>query len=511
MALPLEDVELSEKALYELEAMLKNKQEHQRPRPIHVRATSAFSHFWQRAISPPASPNPSKRNELTSLRRTAYLDGLRGFAALLVLFVHNFNEAHFGKWDIIGNTFGFDKTYYFVSLPGIRLLFDGGHAGVSVFFIISGYVLSAKSLSLIHRNETSKLADSVSSALFRRWFRLYIPVFGITFVWMTCWHLFGWRYQVGFAKAPESKWWDELWVWYCDSKNFSYIFQNEPKSAYSFHVWTIPFEFRGSIVVYTSVLAFARLSRAVRLWCEVVLIWYFLFIVDAWYCGCFATGLLFCDLDLLADSDQLPQAIKSLGRHKTTIWYGLLVLGLYFSGVPSSSDDVKHLRLNPGWYFLSFLKPQAFWDVRLFYRYLGAAMLVASIPHIRWLRGFFESRFCQYLGRISFALYLVHGPVLCILGVRFYAAAGRYNPEWSILFPRWVDYTTLPSMGPFGFEFNFLVPLCLITAFSCWLAEIVTTVFDEPSVKLPMWLYNKLVTWDGSKRRDEPFKWAGKS
>jgi hypothetical protein len=64
------------------------------------------------------------------------------------------------------------------------------------------------------------------------------------------------------------------------SKNYSFIFTGDAWNAYNDHAWSIPMEFRGSIMVYTTMLSTARFSTAKRLLCEVALAWYFLYIVD---------------------------------------------------------------------------------------------------------------------------------------------------------------------------------------------------------------------------------------
>src|SRR5450432_2074326 len=127
------------------------------------------------------------------LGRTAYLDGLRGFAAFIVYWHHHQLWAHdaIGAGPILENAFGYNGHYYFACLPAVRTFFTGGHFAVSVFFVISGYVLSAKPLMLIHAGEHIKLADNLASALFRRWLRLFIPVICTTFLYMTSWHAFG--------------------------------------------------------------------------------------------------------------------------------------------------------------------------------------------------------------------------------------------------------------------------------------------------------------------------------
>jgi peptidoglycan/LPS O-acetylase OafA/YrhL len=437
------------------------------------------------------SPWPSwpAAGHTEKLRPTAYLDGLRGFAAFLVYWHHHQLWAHLPpQLRTLESSFGFEGHYHFATLPGIRIFFHGGHYAVACFFVISGYVLSAKPLSHIQAGDQAKLADNLASALFRRWIRLFIPIILTTFVYMTILHAFGIWVEGVYAKP---NYFHAVWDWFCELKNFSYIFEKggPPWLTYNFHLWSIPVEFKGSIAIYTSLLAFSRCSRNARLWCEVGLIFYFLYIVDGWFCAFFTAGMLLNDLDQLAARDELPSFLDRFRPHKKAICYAMFAFSIYLGGVPVNGSDAGYLGENPGWWLLSLLRPQAIKDGKWFYLFWAAVLLVASTPHIPWLKRFFESRFCQYLGRLSFSLYLVHGPVLWTLGDRFYAAAGWPKPSRLINIPHWLDSFPLSTSGPLGLEPAFLVPHLILLPVTFYAAEIVARAIDEPSVRFPQWLY----------------------
>ena len=427
-----------------------------------------------------------------ALRPTAYLDGLRGFAAFIVYWHHHQLWAR----DIIladvrfERGFGYDGEYYFAAFPGVRTFFSGGHYAVTVFFVISGYVLSAKPMTLIHTGEYLKLSENLGSALFRRYLRLYIPVVCTTFIYMTCWHAFG-MWVAGARKEPNYR--AELWNWYCEWKGFSFVFKigGEPWLSYDMHVWSIPVEFRGSIIIYTSLLAFSRATRNARLWCEVGLIVYFMWIADGSHYAMFCAGMLLCDLDLLAEKGNLPHWFYRLQSFKELIFYNLLIISIYLGGVPSHNNDIEEIRKVRGWYYLSFLKPQAVFDYKWFYLFWAAVFLVSSIPRIPWLKRFFEIPFNQHLGRISFALYLVHGPILWTIGDRVYALVGWAREAHHEHLPGWIDRFPLPKAGPLGFDLAFWAPQLILLPLTLWVAQLVTKLFDELSVKFAQWLYRK--------------------
>ncbi|KAM5354082.1 hypothetical protein ACJ41O_000732 [Fusarium nematophilum] len=437
-----------------------------------------------RARYRPASPE--------NLRPTAYLDGLRGFAALLVYFHHHELWAHdiTDQNKIFENSFGYDGNYHFVSLPGIRHFFSGGHYAVSTFFVISGYVLSLKPLTLMQAGEHVQLGDNIASALFRRWFRLFLPLIVSMVIYVTAWHLLGIRVR---GVHREGSWFDEVRSLYIEFKNFSFIYKEggDPWLSYNFHLWSIPTELKGSVIIYTALMAFSRCSKAARLLCTTGLIFYLMYIADGSHYAMFVAGMLLCDLDLLAKKGELPRWLARLDPAKEFIYYHLLVFSLFLGGVPSENREVDQLANNRGWYFLSWLKPQAVFDYKWYYLFWAAIFLVAAIPRIFWLKGFFETRFCQYLGRISFSLYLVHGPVLWTLGDRLYFATGWQNEDLMNHIPHWANKLPLPRAGPLGLEVSFLVPHLVLLPLTFGLAELTTRGIDTPCVKFAAWMYRK--------------------
>lgn len=446
---------------------------------------------WRR--QGPSELSSSPTSEKPKIRRTAYLDGVRGFAALMVYCGHHQLWAHEGNGaqEIFENAYGSKAHYYFACLPGVRTFFSGGHFAVSVFFVLSGYVLAVKPLSLIQRGEFKVLGDNLSSALFRRWLRLHLPVICTTFTYMTILHLF----RIRAIPETKSTYFEEVTNWYKEFKNFSFVFRGggDPWFTYNFHAWSIPVEFRGSIVVYTVLLAFSRFSANARLCGYLFLIFYFLYIADGWFCALFVAGMLLCELDLAAQIDEMPAILTKLRPWKKPIFYTLFAISIYLGGVPSHNSDLQILRDSPGWHYLAALKPQAVYDYKWFYLFWAATLVVAAISRIAPLRSFFEWPFNQYLGRVSFAFYLVHGPVLWVLGDRLYAAVGLNRMSHPTTCPGWIDRVPLPRVGPLGMEISFLAPHFILLPATLWLAEVVTRVVDGPSIQLAAALYGKFL------------------
>lgn len=106
----------------------------------------------------------------SKLYPTAYLDGMRGLAALSVFICHYSYQAF-----VIAQGWGCgEANYNLLKLPFLRLFYQGPPA-VCVFFIISGYALSYKPLKLLRGQQVVEFSNNMSSLVFRRGIRLYLP------------------------------------------------------------------------------------------------------------------------------------------------------------------------------------------------------------------------------------------------------------------------------------------------------------------------------------------------
>lgn len=433
--------------------------------------------------------------ERRALRSTAYLDGIRGFAALLVYCGHHqlWARESIGISRKLESGYGFEGNFYFACLPVVRTFFSGGHMSVCLFFAISGYALSYKSIGLIQAGKFDKLTETISSSLVRRAPRLYTPVLATTFLYLTSWHLFGlW------SPSPKQKdtYYEEVWNWATEFTDLTWIYRDCGPTwfTYNFHTWSIPVEYKGSLVVYMTLIGISRCSRDKRLLALAATIFYFLYLVNGGFVAIFISGILICDLELLAAKDNLPPFFKKLEPFKGTIMNFLFVAGLFLGGCPSATNELSDLQKTPGWYYLSMIKPRAQGDFKWFYLFWAAVFLLVSIPRIPPLRRFFETRFCQYLGKISYMFYLVHGPILWMIADRMYAATGWVRPDHIEHAPQWINKFPLSKAGPLGLDMAFLLPQLILLPLTFWTAEIAMKLIDEPSIKMSGWLYDWLIS-----------------
>lgn len=208
---------------------------------------------------------------------------------------------------------------------------------------------------------------------------------------------------------------------------------------YDPHTFTIPMELRGSMLLYIFLLGTAALKTKWRLSLAGVLSAYSLQL-GRWDMATFMGGMALSELDIiqgLSDAGGLAppatsgRASRQFGLHRSTtggtlIRWLTILLALYFLSYPDAGAEYT-----PGFIFLSDWVPRYYIPLSgwMFYQSMGALLLLPCILRSPMLVRLLETKPIQYLGKVSFSLYLVHGPVLHSLGFwimpRLFDAMGR--------------------------------------------------------------------------------------
>lgn len=235
---------------------------------------------------------------------------------------------------------------------------------------------------------------------------------------------------------------------------------------YDPHTYTIPMELRGSMVLYAFLLGTAALRARWRLGAAAGLSLYAL-TLGRWDVGTFLGGMVLSEVDVLRTSDpgEVAPADRALllrlggagagagatrgGRHGAALVGGLsprraralrwavIALALWLLSYPDAGAEYT-----PGFRLLAWLAPRWYLPMSkwMYYQSVGALLLVPCVLRSPTLRGLLEGPAAQYLGKVSFSFYLVHGPVLHSLGFwimpRLFEQFGRpvgYVMGWFML------------------------------------------------------------------------------
>ncbi|KAJ5175167.1 uncharacterized protein N7482_001044 [Penicillium canariense] len=437
----------------------------------------------------------------TRLHAIAALDGLRGWACMLVfnfhfLFTYTWKVAV--GWGFAGENFGIHQ------LPILHMLISG-HIMVAIFFVISGYVLSYKPLKTIRSRSFEEAFTVMASSTFRRALRLYIPSFvGLACVFVAV-RLGLFNYSWGVIKEGHTivgtneqhppvyrSLTKQFWDWYntvarlLNPFDWGLYYNN-----YNPHLWTIPVEFRCSIVLFITTLATSRLMPVIRMPLVAGLIW-FCMRYGRWDVVLFLCGMLMAEIDLINGTWERPANSTAVLGDKTHIrfrpggkvlatvsrrrlWIAIFVLGLYIGSVPNLG-----FKWTPGYMWLWNLTPWTYPEPHRFPQTIGAVLIVFSINHSPDLQKFFTHSLSQYLGKISFAFYIVHGPILHSLG-----------------------YSIMPSIWAvtgketnFQYCFGFLIGWSICLPVSIWAGDVFWRAVDIPSVQFSRWIESRVIAKD---------------
>jgi peptidoglycan/LPS O-acetylase OafA/YrhL len=346
--------------------------------------------------------------------RQTWLDGLRGIAAAIVAWLH-FTSGEMATpyrsfWDEPA-----ELNRRWIQLPPFRILF-AGQAMVSLFFVVSGYSISMAILRYRDADDKPLFYRKLTSSVFRRGFRLYLPLLAVYLISHTVFYVGLYNWQFGeYEGCPAAKpWGNPIPHWNCFFMSFMTTFKlAEPfkTGGLNAHFWTIYAEFQGSLALYTTILGLATTKPAVRL--GVVSFFCLVFT----YFGqnsllCFYAGLSLAEIDAREDISSFSLEPKPTKRRNRT--FSILkkitsltffAFGIYLLCLPY--DD----KFPADYAFQTWMK-LSFWvgpfiRTKCWYA-IGAVLVVATLRHHPLLRLPLESKLAQYLGKISFSLYLIH-------------------------------------------------------------------------------------------------------
>jgi len=349
--------------------------------------------------------------------RLAQMDGLRGLAALVVVIFH-FMSAFLPQL-IPDQT---DKPGIWADTP-LGILFNGPFA-VSVFFVLSGFVVS---------NAAAKRTTPVYVSMALRYVRLAVPVlFSVIFAWAllglmpSATEALGgiiphpwlqWTYQNEIPSLPAAILHGGLMVFVRGASYFDNV------------LWTMQIELVGSLIIY---LVYGTMDGRLRTFTILALgVLCCSTLVNPAYLG-FVLGALMRDAWAEGRDGIAPSLVLIIG----------ILLGFPGHGF---SDRIGagsiSVIIMPGEQF-SLVPP------------LAAAMIVYGVLYSR-AGSLLEGRPVQFLGRISFSLYLVHVPLLYTI---FAMAYVRLRPDHSTLALIFVGFIVLSLVTASLFEILFDAP-----------------------------------------------------
>lgn len=338
--------------------------------------------------------------------RFKHLDGLRGIAAAIVLLGHSIIAFDFAIYsgDPTNSVASWD-----VWLSGAPLLLPvGGNLSVCLFFALSGFVL-------IGAFDGSRIG--VIPLLVKRYLRLAIPIMCVCLLsyLMLRTDLMA-NHQV--AAISRSSWLD---VQFAQHPSFLAALRegggaliHRFSATYDSSLWTMPIEFVGSVCI----LLFCFVAKNVAESPNKRRIVYILFsgllliVFSRSYLGLFGAGALI--RLLMADGWEPLNRSPKLAT-------AICAIGVFLGTIPASAAAWPMFRILPALNAPEWMP----WPVfgAFFWHAVGAVLILVALQSMRPLQVALMCRPIQWLGKISFPLYLIMIPILMSLGCRTFLAA----------------------------------------------------------------------------------------
>lgn len=384
-----------------------------------------------------------------NMRRQPYLDSLRGIAAVIVVFSHY--VAAFYPYTIYGLQGNYRQRVPWEDIffyPPFGVLV-AGHFAVSLFFILSGYVLSYRFLG------ESRRIEGLLAAACKRPIRLGGMVLFTVMAGYGLWDA-GLFYHKEIAGLSGSvPWFSQYWEGGADFRKLIRdvgVSLFAGGSTYNPPLWSIKVELYGSFLVYFFAAVWGD-SRH-----RLLILFFLLFLFHRSFYAGFILGMMATDI-----VKNHPLVISRISNRYVSI--ALFAIFGYFSSYPYCADADF---IQQTWYALPVPK----WVGRGFPLIGAFAMFVLVVTNCR-AQQYLTHRIWLFFGRISYSVYAVHFLVL-----------GSVS---SFLF--------LSLYSHFGYALSFLMVLISGLLIIVVTAYAATVYIDEPVIRIASRLADRVVNF----------------
>jgi peptidoglycan/LPS O-acetylase OafA/YrhL len=341
------------------------------------------------------------------LKKIAYLEGLRGLACLLAVLSHFvvafFPALYWGDTPIAH----YPQFEMFVVNSPLNLFYSGKIA-VPTFFILSGFVLSYK--FFLHADK--KIAVS---GMLKRYIRLCLPVFCsmlILYLFLSL-KLF---FNDEIASYTKSEWLQVVFT--AGIPTFKDIIKQTffttfftGGTVYDHVLWTMCYELYGSFLVFIFLLVLgANRYRYIAYGLLAVIFW------DSYYQG-FIIGMVFSDLTA---HEKLTKNLRVHFTVKAILVLLAIIAGSYPMGVAEPVGIYSKI---------TFLPPLL--NAQICHTLAAIVILFFAVTNSRFQQ-LLESRVVNFLGKVSFGMYLLHLIVIFSLSSFLASILSRFIPVYFV-------------------------------------------------------------------------------
>lgn len=319
--------------------------------------------------------------------KITYIDGLKGIACFCIAINHFINIFYSGN---IASKYNNFLTKTFNEFPLCRLLYNGNFY-LMIFFAISSFLIS---YLLLKKNDI----EYYKKTLFKRWGRICIPV-GVLCVIIYVMDKFNaFSYlnplmKITLSTTKDVNCFKGLTLLGILTTTIKCMFI--PQTSFNFVFWMLPLLYKGFFITVILTLMIRNIKiKKVMILLTLAGIVVYTFINSSLVVCIVGIGIAY----LFYKKDEMSFYNNNAC---TIIAWIILIIGLYFGSAPYNNEFNNYysiLKYIPG---LTYIKLHI----------LGAIFTFSAIMLLNPVKRFLSCKPLAYMGKISFAIYLIHFPI----------------------------------------------------------------------------------------------------
>lgn len=426
------------------------------------------------------------------MQDSSWADGLRGLAAVYVAASHL--VLCFGRhFTVPCCADDATQTPYLFQRPIFRLI-ASGHSWVAIFFILLGFVNALKPIKQARSGDSESALLSLSTAAFRRSFRLVLPASVATIIsWFVC--------QLGVYELGRNS--DAYWLYtntplpsgsWCGAiedliQALLATWRLGGDNQYDQPQWALIYLLQGSIMTFFVLVATVQLTsvwRSITIGLCVFWSWSWTYQLRDPLVGYTVLGGIL--LAEFSTSSHLAK-VASLPLMSTVLSPLIALTGLVFMSIPSSNIDGAPWSASIKNFFANSFPRSAQIQMPRLVGSTGALMLCFAILVSPHMRRALSIKPLRWLGKLSFPIYLLHGTVMRTV-LAWFVFAGQPLKPFPLVPPveeHYIIYRyAMPGTGRIAFGIS------VMAAFTLYASHLWANNLEPTFGRITAWAESKM-------------------